>query len=123
MEADLTLAGYSPGTREQYLRSARQYTKHFMRPPEEMGEEEVRGYLLHLINERKLSYKTIDVARAALKFLYATTLHRPVEVERLPVMRRPRRLPDVLSGTEVSALLQAITEPRYRAVLLAVEGG
>jgi site-specific recombinase XerD len=123
MEADLTLAGYSPATREQYLRCARQYTRHFMRPPEEMGEQEVRTYLLHLINERKLSYKTIDVARAALKFLYARTLHRAVDVQHLPVMRRPRRLPDVLSGTEVSALLRAITEPRYRAVIMALYAG
>ncbi len=39
MVADLKLAGYRETTREQYLQYARQYTRHFMRPPEEMGEE------------------------------------------------------------------------------------
>jgi integrase/recombinase XerD len=123
MRADLALAGYSPATCAQYLRSARQYTKHFMRPPEEMGEDEVRAYLLHLINERKLSCETIDVARAALKFLYATTLRRPIVVEHLPVMRHPRRLPEVLSGTEVSSLLEAVTRQKYRALLMALYAG
>jgi hypothetical protein len=38
MEADLTLAGYSPATQKIYLPYARQYAKHFMRSPAEMGE-------------------------------------------------------------------------------------
>jgi len=120
MEADLTLAGYRKNTREHYLRWARQYTRHFMRPPEEMGEPEVRAYLLHLIEERKLSSTTVRIARAALKFLYQKTLHRPLEVEHLPVMRRPRRLPAVLSGTEVSRLLDAVRSPKYRMVLMSL---
>jgi len=123
MTADLMLAGYSPATRESYLRCARLYTRHFMRPPEEMGEDEVRAYLLYLINERKLSYQTIDVTRAALKFLYATTLRRPIEVEHLPAMRRPHRLPEVLSGTEVSDLLEAVTSQKYRALLMTLYAG
>lgn len=120
MEADLILAGYSPLTREHYLRYAFLYTKHFMRPPEEMGELEVRGYLLHLIEERQVAQTTVRVARAALKFLYGTTLHRKVEVEHLPVMRRPHRLPEVLSGTEVSTLLAAVTSPKYRAIIMTL---
>jgi site-specific recombinase XerD len=123
MNADLTLGGYSPGTRAHYLSCARSYTKHFMRPPAEMGETEVRTYLLHLIETRKASCSTVRGARAALLFLYAVTLHRPVEVANIPIVRRRRRLPVVLSGTEVSALLLAIASPMYRAVLMAIYAG
>jgi integrase/recombinase XerD len=123
MEADLTLAGYTPATREHYLLYARLYTKHFRRSPEEMGEPEVRAYLLHLIEERKLSHTTVRVARSALKFLYEKTLHRPVEVEHLPLIRRPHRLPEVLSGTEVNAILEAISSPKYRAIIMALYAG
>jgi site-specific recombinase XerD len=35
------------------------------------------------------------------------TLQRPVEVDWIPVPRRQKRLPEVLSGTEVAALLSA----------------
>ena len=120
MEADLILAGYTPATREQYLFYARQYTKHFMRPPEEMGETEVRAYLLHLIEERQRAHTTVRAVRAALKFLYEKTLRRPLEVEHLPPMRRPRRLPEVLSGTEISAILEAISSPKYRAIIMSL---
>jgi site-specific recombinase XerD len=88
-----------------------------------MGGEEVRTYLLHLIEKRKASCSTVRGARAALLFLYAVTLHRPVEVENIPIVRRRHRLPVVLSGTEVSALLLAIASPMYRAILMAIYAG
>lgn len=120
MEADLKLAGYRDATRKQYLRWARQYTGHFRRRPEQMGQEEVRAYLLHLIEDRQLVASTVRGVRSALCFLYATTLNRPMEVERLPVMRRRRSLPNVLSGTEVTALLQQVRSPRYRTIITAL---
>ena len=48
---------------------------------------------------------------------YTRTLNRPMEVAWVPVPRRRRRLPVVLSGTEVSRLLDAVKSPKYRAVI------
>jgi site-specific recombinase XerD len=123
MTADLRLAGYSPSTCIIYLLYARLFSKHFMRPPEEMGENEIRAYLLYLIEERRVSRETVRQARAALTFLYSVTLHRSLEVERIPVMRRQHRLPAILSGREVSALLDAVASPKYRAILMTLYGG
>jgi len=122
MEADLKLAGYSPSTRAIYLFYARSYIKHFMRPAVELGDAEVRAYLLHLIEDRKASRSTVKQARAALKFLYSVTLGRPVEVTHLPVMRPRHPLPVVLSGTEVATLLAAVTSPKYRVILMTIYG-
>lgn len=123
MEADLRLAGYSPSTAKVYLVYARLFVKHFRRSPEAMGEREVRAFLLYLIQERKISRGTVRQVRAALTFLYSVTLRRPVEVAYLPVMRRQVRLPVVLSGREVSALLAATESPKYRAILMTLYAG
>jgi integrase/recombinase XerD len=123
MDADLRLAGYSPSTRKIYLVYARLFTKHFMKSPEVMGEREIRAYLLHLVEVRKMSRETIRQVRAALTFLYTVTLRRPVEVAYLPAMRRQHRLPTVLSGTEVRALFEATTSPQYRALLMTLYAG
>src|SRR5438093_4366797 len=123
MEADLKLGGYSPGTRKIYLLYARLFAKYFKRSPEEMGADEIRNYLLYLIEQRHASRSTIRQVRAALSFLYAVTLHRPVEVAHIPVMRQQQRLPQVLSGREVAALLDAVASPKYRAILMALYGG
>ena len=120
MEADLKIAGYSLSTRTTYLFYARKFAAYFMRSPAEMGADEVRQFLLHLIEERKASRETIRQVRAALRFLYAVTLDRPVEVEWVPVPRRQKRLPVILSGTEVVALLDAVRGPHYRAILMTM---
>ncbi len=120
MQADLTLAGYREGTREKYLWCARVYTKYFMRPPEQMGEEQVREFLLHLITDRQFPAPTVRMYRSALTFLYAKTLDRPLEVHNVPIMRRRRPLPNVLSGTEVTALLEQVRSPKYRTIIAAL---
>jgi integrase/recombinase XerD len=118
MKADLKIGGYSPGTQENYLRHAQKYAAYYMRSPAEMGAEEVRGFLVHLV-EQQVSRSTLRGARCALRFLYRVTLNRPMEVEWVPVPRKQERLPVILSGTEVAALLGAIVNVKYRMLATA----
>ena len=120
MEEDLRLAGYSPSTIKIYLIYARKYVEHHMRPPAKMGEKEIREFLLHLVENRGISRATYRQVRAALIFLYRITLRRPTEVEHLPVRRKQHRLPVVLSGTELSALLGAVEDVKYKAILMGI---
>ena len=76
MVEDLKLAGYSPETAKVYLHYGKELTKHFRRSPSEMGEEEVRSFLLHLLEVRRLSHGSYRQCFAALKFLYRVTLKR-----------------------------------------------
>ena len=123
MEVDLRLAGYSPSTRKIYLSYAKLFTKYHMRSPADMGEDEIRQYLLHMVEQKKISRETYRQIRAALTFLYTITLKRQTEVEHLPVQRKKVKLPVVLSGTEVQALLDAIRSPKYRAIVMAQYAG
>ncbi len=123
MEADLRLAGYSPSTRKIYLGYARLFAKYHMRSPAEMGEDQIRQYLLHMVEEKKISRETYRQIRAALIFLYTITLKRETEVDHLPVRRKKVKLPVVLSGTEVQALLDAVHGPKYRAIIMAQYAG
>jgi integrase/recombinase XerD len=123
MEADLKLAGYSPSTRKIYLLYSRLFAKYHMRSPAEMGEEEIRQYLLHMVEERKISRETYRQIRSALIFLYTVTLKRPTEVDHLPVRRNKVKLPVVLSGTEVQRVLEAVRSQKYRAIVMAQYAG
>lgn len=114
MEADLTIAGYSTGTKRIYLLYAKHFAAYHRRSPAEMGSEEIRQFLLYLIVERGISRSTFKQVHAALRFLYSVTLRRAVEIEWVPVSRSPKRLPNILSGTEVEAFLRALRDPRYR---------
>jgi len=55
MKAECLLRGLSPNTYNGHLCRCRRFAKHFMRSPAEMGEEEVRSFLLYLVTEEKAS--------------------------------------------------------------------
>jgi len=56
----------------------------------------------------------------ALRFLYRHTLHRDWIVQHIPFPRKESRLPEVLSAAEVSRLLAAIPELKYRVLLTTI---
>jgi site-specific recombinase XerD len=119
MADDLRLRNFSPGTQRNYLLYARRFAAFFMRSPEELGEAEVRQFLLHQIEVQRLSYATYRQIYAALKFLYTVTLNRSWEVERIPFpKRRHRPLPTVLHPEELQALFQAVRHPKYRSLFM-----
>jgi len=122
MKADLKIAGYSPSTQRIYLHYAEKYVDHFRCPPTDMGANEIRQFLLYLVEKKKASHNTVRHVRGALRFLYTVTLNRPVEVAWVPSPRRAKRLPEVLSGTEVAAILDAVEQVKYRMVLTAMYG-
>jgi hypothetical protein len=55
MQEDLRFKAYSPNTQGSYLRCARHFAKHYMRSPEEMGEQAVRDFLLYPVRDRQSS--------------------------------------------------------------------
>ncbi len=122
MKADLELRGYTEGTQDHYLRQAWRFAGHFMLSPTEMGEDEVRRYLLHLLRVQAVSPHVHKMAVAALKFLYTVTLERPDVSAKVPWPRMPSTVPEILSGTEVVKLLEAVREVKYRAAIMTAYG-
>jgi integrase/recombinase XerD len=123
MAEDLRLAGYSRSTGRIYLHYARNFVKHFMRPPTEMGEREVRTFLLHLLDTRKLSHEAYRQCHAALRFLYTVTLRRGFEVKWIPPKRAGyKKLPVVLSGCEVLQLFDGFESLKYRTLAMVMYG-
>jgi site-specific recombinase XerD len=120
MKEDLILSGYSSSTTKIYLLYARQFAKHFMRSPSQMGEKEVRTFLLHQLQERGISHSTHRQSRSALQFLYRVTLHRPYEAAHIPAQRTNHPLPVVLSQDEVGLFLQSILSVTCRAVAMTI---
>jgi site-specific recombinase XerD len=122
MEEDLKLKGLSPTTRETYLRCAAVFVRHYGRPPADMGRTEVRDFLLHLLDERKVKPSTYNVYAAALRFLYARTLDRPEEVAWVGHMKVKQRLPAILSVEEIERLLAELASLKLTAIVMAAYG-
>ncbi|MEN8184734.1 MAG: site-specific integrase [Myxococcota bacterium] len=118
MAADLRVAGLAESTRTRYLDCAKAYVKYYMRPPEELGRVEVRDFMLHLTEERKLAVGSRLPYVGAIKFLYCHTLNRPQVVDGIRWPRRKRRDPVVPTQDEVERLLDATTCPYWRTFFM-----
>jgi site-specific recombinase XerD len=82
-----------------------------------MGEDQLRTFLLYLMEEEHASPSTVANYVAALRFLYGVTLGRPEVAVRIPYPKVPHTLPDILSSEEVMGLLDALGSVKYRAVV------
>ena len=118
MLVDLQLRGATPRTQKTYLREVSNFAKYFNRSPKELGEGELKEYMLYLMKERHLSDGTFRFYVAALKFLYRTTLKREWVVEKIKCPKRKRKLPVVLDISEVESLFSVTTNLKHKAILM-----
>ena len=67
------------------------FARHFHRPPEQLGPEEIRSYQVYLTNDKKLAPSSILIAVAALRFLYKVTLKKDWRFDEIiPVPKKPQ---------------------------------
>lgn len=114
MNADLILAGLSESTRPRYIECAVAFVKHYGRSPHELGAEEVRAYLLFLLEVRALSDGRYRQHLAALHFLFGITLGRPEVTHGIPWPRGGPRKTMVLSRQAVARIIDAAPSPFWR---------
>jgi site-specific recombinase XerD len=117
MMKDLQLKGITPRTQKKYLREVTNLTNYLGKSPEELGEDEVKEYLLHLLEDRKLSRGTYKNYAAGIKFLYKTTLNREEVVEKIRYPKALKKLPVVLDLAEIKSLLSVTENLKHRALL------
>src|SRR5580704_7995283 len=122
MLEDLHIRNYAPTTVTCYIRSVAEFAQHFNKPPDQLGPEEIRSWQLYLLNEKRVKLSTYIQAICALRFFYQNTLHRRIEIDRIPLPRYAKKLPVILSKGEVKALLEAPRNLKHRAILATMYG-
>jgi integrase/recombinase XerD len=91
--------------------------KHYRQFPDQLTQEQIRSYLLHL-QDRGLSSSSQNVAVSGLRFFYQQVLGWNEEQLFLPPRKRMWRLPEVLSPREVERLLTCAVKLRDRCLLM-----
>src|SRR3972149_3681177 len=117
---DLQLRGYADRTVEAYVRAVVQLARFYHAAPDQLTEEQVRHYLLHLTTVQKVARGTHTIALCGLKFFYQHTLGREWTVLKVARPKGERKLPVVLSREEVWRILDCVRLPVYRACLTTI---
>ena len=122
MIEDLQLRDYARKTCKAYVDCARAFVAYHRRPPEQMGELEIRQFLMHLVETKKVGPATRKMHVAGIKFLYEVTLRRPEVVASIPWPKVAHGVPEILSGSEIAKLLDAVDALKHRAVIMTAYG-
>jgi site-specific recombinase XerD len=105
---EIQLRGFSLHTQDSYVRCVTGLARFYHRSPDQIGDEEIKAYLLHLLREKKLAFSSLIVAVSGLRFFFGNILHRPTkEIEQaLPRMKKPVLRPKLYSVQELERLFE-----------------
>ena len=115
---DMQIRNLTTNTQRAYVAQVVRFAGHFRKSPDLLGPAEIRTYLIHLTQERRLAASSIIVAVSALRFFYTVTLKRPWVVEDdIPAGKQAKKLPVVPSKGEVAQFLGAVANLKHRVIL------
>ena len=118
MIEDMQIRNLSPHTIDPYVRAVTKFAFHFGQSPSLLEPEQIRDYQLFLIRRKKASWAVFNQTVCALRFLYGTTLKKDWSIDHIPFPKQPRKLPVVLSSSEVGIFLQAIRNIKHRTMFM-----
>ena len=73
MLEELQRRNYSPNTIRPYLYAVEDFARYFGKSPDKLGQEHLRQYQMHLVNDCKLTMETIGGRISALRFFFVKT--------------------------------------------------
>lgn len=116
---------FSPRTCRAYAQWVKRYVVfHRYRHPADLDAEDVRRFLSDLAVRRRVSAGTQNQAMAALVFLYGKVLRQPLApLSGITRARVSRRVPVVLTPTEIRAVLGRLRNPERLVVALLYGSG
>jgi integrase/recombinase XerD len=115
---DMQIRNLTTNTQRAYVAQIVRFAGHFRKSPDLLGPAEIRAYLIHLTQERRLAASSIIVAVSALRFFYTVTLKRSwVVKDDIPTGRQAKKLPVVPSKDEVAQFLGAVANLKHRMIL------
>ena len=123
MIEELALRRYSPKTRKAYLHHVRAYLRCPAIDDVRSDEDRVRAWLTERAEQGGISRIYHAQAVSALRFLFTYVLGRPDAIRDIPRPKRGHSLPSVLDRSDARRLIEALPNPKHRALLMLLYSG
>ncbi len=120
LQSDTKLKGLSKNTQEEYYSKTKRFQNYYDKPATELTTNDIKEFLHYLLEVKGLTPSTINTYNSALRFLYRTTLEIPINTNRIPSHRNPRKFPAILTREEIKALLNVCDNLRDRCILMVM---
>ena len=114
---ELKLFGYSGMTIKNYVEAVSALARYHGKSPDSLGVEDIKTFLLYS-QRRGLAPSSLRNLRCGILFFFTHVLKREMTVEHVPSMKQERRLPLVLSTSEVERLISVVSDLKHKTILM-----
>jgi len=123
IKKEMTIRNYSHQTISNYCSAVKIFSQYVV----EAEVQKVTGafmkeYFYYLKSVRNVSYSTIKLYLAAIRFLYLNILKQDIDFDFDLRVRKPETLPVVLSIEEVQRLLDSIPNLKHKTIMSLIYG-
>jgi site-specific recombinase XerD len=122
LDLELKARNYSRRTVENYGAISYNYLTWLKKEPSADDSGAIKHYQLYLKEQKNYAPRTVNLATAAIVFLYNEVLGIPIVPSSLPRMKTGRPLPKVYSSQEIGKILDATSNPKHRLILMLAYG-
>ncbi len=114
--SELVVTGYSQQTIKTYLFLVTDFLQSLPKPAEETTHSDIVTYIATRKEKESISNSSLALTHSALKFFFKSFLKLKV-MEEVRAMKRPKKLPTVLTKQEVKALIKGAKKGRNRLIV------
>lgn len=123
LQEDMEMRGFSHYTKDSYLRKAKEIVEYFKKPMEEVTTKELREFLMKYIREeKKISERSSNYYNSVIRFIYDVVLDIPLNKKQIPMYRKKRNLPKILSEEELNVFFNACSSYKYKTIFMLIYG-
>jgi site-specific recombinase XerD len=113
----MTLQRFADHTKRCYVASVKELAIFYKQPPDTITNDQIQAYLLYLLDDRKLTWGTVNAYLSGLVCFYRGFCKWDETQFQIPPRPRARKLPTVFSKKEVKRLLAAADSLKHKLLL------
>ncbi|RCK72659.1 MAG: Integrase [Ignavibacteriae bacterium] len=119
IQRTMRLKNYSHKTIKSYLSCIRLFTNYFQSKNIRcLSSQDIRNYLIYLLETKKESASSINQVINALRYLYVKHFMASFKILRIPRPKKEKKLPDVLNEEEVINIFKSVGNIKHRLMLM-----
>lgn len=120
MTREMKLKGYGTKTIKSYTSNVRSFLIYSDKMPEDILNEDVKDYLLYLIDGKNVSHSYVNQCFSAVRFFFMYILGKGNVVFNIPRPKKESKLPVVLSQGEIVRLINAVENFKYKTIFTVI---
>lgn len=123
LQEDMDMQGFSNYTKDSYLRKAKEIVEYFGKPMRQVTMKELRYFLLkYLRGEKQIGERSVNYYNSVIRFIYDVVLDYPINHKQLPMYKKKRKLPKILSEEELNVFFDACDNYMYKTIFMMIYG-